>query len=187
MRFQQRQRLRQRPDDLGAIIDFEWLLKGIQRTLVITDGSSEKLLHGRPAVVPSSVDTLTTRPVERVLAIFPPRFDQAGADCGLSQPAAPLQQTEDIHRFLQLTAKRTIDERGAINPSGWRLRNPAACWVSFSTLSLVSARCRDEADITTDSIAVTDSRGPRHRSWPSAPCCAPVSCPLFCPVFCPLS
>ena len=89
MRFQQRQRLRQRPDDLGAIIDFEWLLKGIQRTLVITDGSSEKLLHGRPAVVPSSVDTLTTRPVERVLAIFPPRFDQAGADCGLSQPAAP--------------------------------------------------------------------------------------------------
>jgi len=68
-----------------------------------------------------------------------------------------LQQTEDIHRFLQLTAKRTIDERGAINPSGWRLRNPAACWVSFSTLSLVSARCRDEADITTDFIAVTDS------------------------------
>jgi len=41
MRFQQRQRLRQRPDDLGAIIDFEWLLKGIQRTLVVTDGSSE--------------------------------------------------------------------------------------------------------------------------------------------------
>ena len=114
-------------------------------------------MHGRPAVVPSSVDILTTRPVERVLAIFPPRFDQAGADCGLSQPAAPLQQTEDIHRFLQLTAKRTIDERGAINPSGWRLRNPAACWVSFSTLSLVSARCRDEADITTDFIAVTDS------------------------------